>query len=101
EILRFAHAHGFRPESEHQRGLRLAAMDAVRAFLSGKQLSRIAQPMPGRVNGEHAMADPQLPRHDVDDRNIAAVRIHEDEFAASGARDAVADLGPRTGDRLE
>ena len=48
-------------------------MDAVRAFLSGKQLCRIAEPMPGRMNGEHAVADPQLSHNGVDDRNIAAV----------------------------
>ena len=76
-------------------------MDAVRALLRGKQLRRIAQPVPGRVDCEHAMADPQLPRHGVDDRNIAAVRIHENELAASGARDAVANLGPGASDRLE
>ncbi len=101
EISCFAHAHGLRSEGEHQRGLRLAAVNAVRALLSGKQLRGIAQPMPGRVDREHAVADPQLSHHRVDDRNVAAVRIHENELAAPGARDTVADLGPRSGDRLE
>ena len=38
---------------------------------------------------------------DVDHRNVAAMRVHENELAASGARDAVADLGPRADDRLD
>src|ERR1700733_1871611 len=57
--------------------------------------------MPGRVDRKDAMAHAQLPRHGVDDRHVAAVRVHENKLAASGARDAVADLGPRARDRLE
>ena len=57
--------------------------------------------MPACVDGEHAVADPQFSRHRVDDRDVAAVRIHKNELAAPGARDAVADLGPRPGDGLQ
>ena len=44
------------------------AMDAVARFHAQKRPRRIAEPVPGRVHREHAVADAEFARDDVDDR---------------------------------
>ena len=59
-----------------------------------RKAARIAEPVPGRVHREHPVPDPQLARDDVDDGDVAAVRVDEDELAAAGPVHALADLRP-------
>src|SRR6266851_3206532 len=87
-------AHGFGLDREHERGLDLAGMNAVREFLVGEQTLGIAEPVPGGGDHEHAEADAQIARDDIDDRRIAAVRIDDDELLDARAVHALADLGP-------
>ena len=79
---------------EHQRGLDVAAMNAVLFLFSREHAVRITEAMPADGDGEHAKPRAQVARHQFHGRDIAAVAGDQHELAHAGAREAFAKLGP-------
>ncbi len=93
-LRRPVHAHrvGFR--RQHQRGLDVAAMDAVLLLLGRKRPVGIAEAMPADGDRKHAEPRAQIARHRFHRRDIAAVAGDENKLAQTGAGQTVAELGP-------
>src|SRR5436853_2274638 len=66
-------AHRLGLEREHERGLDLAGMDAMRKLRVREQPLGIAEPVPRGGGHEHAEANAQIASDDIDDRRIAPV----------------------------
>jgi len=79
---------------QHQRGLDLAAMDAVAAFMLGDHTLGIAEAAPLGRDDHHLVAHAQFPGDDAHYVDIAAMGIDDDELANSGFGDFCADCGP-------
>ena len=88
------HAHRLRLRREHQRGLDIAAVNAVPLLLAGKRVIRITEAVPADGDRQHAEPRAQVARHQLHRRDIAAVAGDQHELAHAGAREAFADLGP-------
>src|ERR1700681_842761 len=71
--VRHLRAHRLGLQREHERGLDLPRMDAVQKLFFREQPLGIAKPVPRGGDHEHAEADAQIARNDIDDRRIAAV----------------------------
>ena len=67
-------------------------MDAVGALGLAEQAVRIAEAAPRGVHRQHVVAHAQLPRREIDQRDVAAMAVDDDELADAGAMHALADL---------
>ena len=65
------------------------------ALLGREQPVRIAEPVPGRDHDQHAEADPQVARDQLDGLQVAAMAGHQHELAQAGAMQRFGDLAPR------
>ena len=77
---------------QHRRRLDEAGMDAVARFGLRDEPGGIAHAHPAGGEAEHVGLDPQRASGDLEDRDIAAMGVEEDEPADAGARHALAGL---------
>src|SRR3954452_573744 len=95
EIRNLAAPDQIRKGSEHDRGLDIAAVNAVRALGLAEQSLRIAEAVPRAMYREHLMPHAQLPCRKIDDAEIATMAVDDDELPDPRAIDARADLDER------
>ena len=81
-------------EMQHQGGLKIAAMDAVGAFLRRIQALGLAKIAPLAFHHHHPGLHPQLAAQDRDQVQIAAVGIDDHHFFQARPRHRQPDLGP-------
>src|SRR5690606_21892753 len=93
EILQLVAVHELGAEMHHQRGLAVAAMDAVavldvRIDVLGPEMA------PAGFHRQHAALHAQLAGDDVEHRDVATMAVDEDHLADAGAGDLEPDMRP-------
>jgi hypothetical protein len=100
EVLGLVHPHQIRPEMQHQRGLDLAAMDAVSRLMLADHALGIAEAAPLGGDDGHLVTHPEFARDNAHDIDIAAMRVDDHHLAQTGFRHLGADRGPHGNQQL-
>ena len=93
KVLQLVGLDQFGPEMHDQRGFRVAAVNAeavldVGIDVLGPELA------PAGLHRQHPLAHPQFARDDIENRDIAAMRVDEDDLPDPRPRHFEPDLGP-------
>src|SRR5260221_9673492 len=70
-------------------------MDAVLGFLRREEPRNPSERRKIAAHHEHRVPDAEVARDDLHDLRLAAMAVHQDEFAQPGTVDAFTDLGPQ------
>ena len=96
KVLKFVCFHEIRTKCQHKRCFIIASVDTKCCLALRCCSQRLAHAHPRSAHRKHRAANAQFTRDNIHDTHVAAMGIHNDDFATPRPCNTLANLGPGT-----